>query len=148
MKITWKSLLITIIAFLLVSVVFFMYTTTTSSPTVMELKIPKDRNEYTDDGSSSSTLTLILLKNNMVYSYYENDVSNGRKNELKNIRSIILDGVQRFTRDSLVVLIKISKDASYRNTVDILDEMTINGIKKYRMIDLNKTEENLLAKAE
>lgn len=148
MKITWKSLLIAIIAFLLVSVVFFMYTTTTSSPTVMELKIPKDRNENTGDGNSGSTLTLILLKNNMVYSYYENDVTNGRKNELKNIRSIILDGVQRFTRDSLVVLIKISKDASYRNTVDILDEMTINGIKKYRMIDLNKTEENLLAKAE
>lgn len=148
MKITWKSLLIAIIAFLLVSVVFFMYTTTTSSPTVMELKIPKDRNENTGDGNSGSTLTLILLKNNMVYSYYENDVTNGRKNELKNIRSIILDGVQRFTRDSLVVLIKISKDASYRNTVDILDEMTINDIKKYRMIDLNKTEENLLAKAE
>lgn len=148
MKITWKSLLIAIIAFLLVSVVFFMYTTTTSSPTVMELKIPKDRNENTGDESSGSTLTLLLLKNNMVYSYYENDVTNGRKNELKNIRSIILDGVQRFTSDSLVVLIKISKDASYRNTVDILDEMTINGIRKYRMIDLNKTEENLLAKAE
>jgi biopolymer transport protein ExbD len=148
MKITWKSLLIAIIAFLLVGVVFFMYTTTTSSPTVMELKIPKDRNENTGDESSGSTLTLLLLKNNMVYSYYENDLTNGRKNELKNIRSIILDGVQRFTRDSLVVLIKISKDASYRNTVDILDEMTINDIKKYRMIDLNKTEENLLAKAE
>jgi biopolymer transport protein ExbD len=33
-----------------------------------------------------------------------------------------------------VVVIKPSEDATYKNTVDILDEMTINAVKRYAMV--------------
>lgn len=39
-----------------------------------------------------------------------------------------------------VVVIKPDQDATYKNTVDILDEMTINHVKRYAMIDITPQE--------
>ena len=39
-----------------------------------------------------------------------------------------------------VVVIKPDEDATYKNTVDILDEMTINNVKRYAMIDITPQE--------
>jgi len=39
-----------------------------------------------------------------------------------------------------VVVIKPDQDATYKNTVDILDEMTINNVKRYAMIDITPQE--------
>ncbi len=39
-----------------------------------------------------------------------------------------------------VVVIKPDADATYKNTVDILDEMTINNVKRYAMIDITPQE--------
>lgn len=47
-----------------------------------------------------------------------------------------------------VVIIKPDDDATYKNTVDILDEMTINGVKRYAMIDITPLELTLVQKTE
>jgi len=39
-----------------------------------------------------------------------------------------------------VVVIKPDEDATYKNTVDMLDEMTINNVKRYAMIDITPQE--------
>jgi biopolymer transport protein ExbD len=46
-------------------------------------------------------------------------------------------------RDFFVV-IKPSVDATYKNTVDILDEMTINNVKRFAMVKISDTENNLI----
>jgi len=43
-----------------------------------------------------------------------------------------------------VVIIKPTPDATYKNTVDILDEMTINEIKRYAMVDISPVEMELI----
>ena len=48
----------------------------------------------------------------------------------------------------LVVVIKPSENATYKNTVDILDEMAISDIKRYAMVDLFEAEKALIAKTE
>lgn len=146
MKLNWKSILIIVVAIIVVSSVFFIITTTMSSPTVMELKMPKDEPGIYDHQKSDATLSVVILKNNMLYGYFGNDVNEGSNLEIKEVRKIILEGIQKFTRDSLTVLIKPSKDATYENTVVILDEMAINKISRYKMVDLNKQEETLLVK--
>lgn len=45
-----------------------------------------------------------------------------------------------------VVIIKPNEEATYKNTVDILDEMAINQVKRYAMVKVLK-EENELIKA-
>jgi biopolymer transport protein ExbD len=47
-----------------------------------------------------------------------------------------------------VVIIKPDKDATYKNTVDILDEMTINQVKTYAMVKIFDQEYELIQKTE
>jgi len=44
------------------------------------------------------------------------------------------------------VLIKPAEGASYKNTVDILDEMTINDVKRYAMVDISPAENETINK--
>ncbi|HEY6505796.1 MAG TPA: biopolymer transporter ExbD [Chitinophagaceae bacterium] len=46
-------------------------------------------------------------------------------------------------RDFFVV-IKPNADATYKNTVDILDEMTINNVKRFAMVKISETEDKLI----
>ena len=45
-----------------------------------------------------------------------------------------------------VVVIKPNADATYKNSVDILDEMTINGVQRFALVDITE-DENMLVKA-
>ena len=47
-------------------------------------------------------------------------------------------------KDSMIVLIKAGKNAAYKNLVDILDEMIINGVKRYSVVDISKDENSFL----
>jgi hypothetical protein len=148
MKLTLKSILIIILVLVVASMVFFIYTVKSSSPTIMALHIPKDENVTYNEQNSPSKLTLILLKNDMAFSYFGSDIKNGKSVKLKEVRTIILEGTEKFTKDSLIVIIKPGSEATYRNTVDILDEMAINKIRRYEMTDLNKEEKEFLAKVD
>ena len=46
-------------------------------------------------------------------------------------------------RDFFVV-IKPNAEATYKNTVDILDEMTINNVKRFAMVKISETEDKLV----
>lgn len=43
-----------------------------------------------------------------------------------------------------VVVIKPNEEATYKNTVDMLDEMTINNVKRFAMIKISPTENDLV----
>src|SRR5258706_918884 len=47
-----------------------------------------------------------------------------------------------------VVVIKPDEDATYKNTVDILDEITINAVKRFAMVKISDTEKALVKKTE
>jgi biopolymer transport protein ExbD len=55
----------------------------------------------------------------------------------KNWKNACLD------RDFMVI-IKPDEDATYKNTVDILDEMTINAVKRFAMVDILSQEKDLI----
>ncbi len=46
----------------------------------------------------------------------------------------------------MVVLIKPTDDAIYKNVVDILDEMNISNIKRYALVDIAKEDLDLIKK--
>jgi biopolymer transport protein ExbD len=181
------------LGFLLIT--FFIFTTTMSSPTTMELFMPKDtdKDEEQNKAKASGALTVMLGNDNHIF-YYEGELEVDAKNfkqgtfgltpiiaptgdTIKPIRTVILDkkkavieahqhdaGCEKIQQKAkaagdpawktacldkdLVIVIKPNQDATYKNTIDILDEMAISNIKRYAMVDLFDIEKQLIAQTE
>jgi len=82
----------------------------------------------------------MLGKNDVIY-YYEGDsAQNLKPTTFKKIRDIVIDKKRRTDAKDFVVVIKPTVDATYKNTINILDEMTIDGVKRYAMVDISPVE--------
>ncbi|GDX41510.1 MAG: hypothetical protein RL555_1082 [Bacteroidota bacterium] len=167
------------LGFLLIT--FFVFTATMSSPTTLDLNMPKDIKKQEDqtEVKESSVLTIMLGKADQVY-YYEGKLvvdatgNNFKQTTFKGIRDIIVNKkkevmdryyqspnpeceakakaegkpISNCADKDFVVIIKPSDDATYRNTVDILDEMTINQVRTYAMVKIADVEYELIKKTE
>ena len=145
------GLILLIIAILAIACVgYYIFTATLSSPTTMELYMPRDSEKDSVEKYSEvkTKLTLILLKDHKVFGYYGDFIKGGRSVSLDESDKLIADGWKMFSKDALVIVIKLSNTASYQETVDILDKMSVNKIEKYSMTDLNKQEKEFLKLAE
>lgn len=135
------------LGFLLIT--FFIFTTTMSQPTAMNLPLPKDTDkpEEQNKAKESGAMTLMLGKNDQVF-YYEGilapDASNFKSSTMKQIRDVLIDKKRRTPEKDLVVVIKPNQEAQYKNIVDILDEMLINDIKRYALVDISDVENQLV----
>jgi biopolymer transport protein ExbD len=134
------------LGFLLIT--FFIFTTTMTRPTAMRLILPKDVPEKDENKVPvSAVITLLPAKNNLIY-YYEGDtLSKMKMADFKSIRNIILDKKHRTNPKWFEVVLKPTNDASYKNTVDILDEMKIDDVPHYALVDITPNEYNLIRSA-
>ncbi|MEY2902002.1 MAG: hypothetical protein RLY89_1108 [Bacteroidota bacterium] len=139
------------LGFLLIT--FFIFTTTMSQPTAMKLYLPKDADKPEDQNKAkeSGVITILLGKDDNVF-YYEgqldNSASNFKSTTFKEIRNVILDKKARTPEKDLVVVLKPSEECTYRNVVDILDEMAINVCKRYALVDISSVEAQLVKVSE
>jgi biopolymer transport protein ExbD len=150
------------LGFLLIT--FFIFTTTMSTPSMMKLYMPKDEKDPKDltEVKESGALTIMLGKGNGIY-YYEGQIkpdgSNFQSTTYHDIRDVIIKKKQDvmklgrslgYPKDTLdkdfVVVIKPNKESTYKNAVDILDEMTINQVHRFALVDITD-DENMLIKA-
>lgn len=135
------------LGFLLIT--FFIFTTTMSQPTAMKLNLPKDTDKPDEQNKAkeSGALTLLLGANDNVY-YYEGQLdptaSNFKSSSLKKIRDVIINKKRNTPVDDLVIVIKPSNESTYKDVVDILDEMTINDIKRFALVDIADVEGQLV----
>jgi biopolymer transport protein ExbD len=136
------------LGFLLIT--FFIFTTTMAQPTAMNLFMPKDvdKPEEQNKVKESGAFTIMLGKQDVVYYYEGLDPLQIKTATFKTIRDEIIRKKQSTNVDDLVVIIKPTIDATYKNTVDILDEMTINAIKRYAMVDISPQEYQLITMTE
>jgi biopolymer transport protein ExbD len=139
------------LGFLLIT--FFIFTTTMSQPTALKLFLPKDTDKPEEQNKvkASGALTIMLGKSDGVY-YYEGELlpdgSNFKSSNFKDIRQEIINKKKSTNPQDFVVVIKPGPEATYKNTVDILDEMTINDVKRYAMVDIFDTEIQLMKATE
>ena len=132
------------LGFLLIT--FFIFTTTMSQPTAMNLAMPKDTDkpDELNKVKESGALTIMMGKADVIYYYFANDPTKLKTTNYKDIRGIILDKKKATPADDFFITIKPDKDATYKNAVDILDEMAINAIKRYAMVDPSSDEYKLI----
>lgn len=144
------------LGFLLIT--FFIFTTTMSQPSAMKLIMPADNGDPMPQEESRS-LTIIPLKDNRVY-YYHGILLEALQTGSYGITGYTYaDGIGEIVRAKkkamelkepmsareLMLIIKPMTSASYRNVVDVLDEIAINDVKRYALTDLSIEEMKVLA---
>ncbi|HEY4110704.1 biopolymer transporter ExbD [Puia sp.] len=131
------------LGFLLIT--FFIFTTTMSRPTALHLHMPKDVPAKDQlPVKESAVITLLLGKNDKVFYYEGRDPSKMHESDFRGIRTVLLDKKMRTDTTFFQVILKPSRDASYRNAVSILDEMTIDAIHHYALVEIDPSEYTLL----
>jgi biopolymer transport protein ExbD len=125
------------LGFLLLS--FFVFTTALSQPKVMGIVTPIESDNLTPV-CESCALTAILGSGDRVF-YYQGMQGNATTTKSttfspEGLRKLLTEKRENVknvkgTADDMVLIVKPSDESNYRNFVDILDEVNINGIKHY-----------------
>lgn len=147
------------LAFLLIT--FFMLTTSLSKPQSMSLGLPdKNKEDKPEDiikTDQRRTMTVIMGDNDKIKWYHgllEAPEPNGKPTDAQygknGLRKEILKrvvSIPQVTGDKekgLIVIIKPSKKSTYRNLVDVLDEMAICKVPTYAIVNDITPEEKAL----
>lgn len=140
------------LAFLLIT--FFMLTTSLNTPQAMDMTMP-DKDEKLDEKfevADDRTMTILLGSKDRIEWYMgtvdnpsevTSDVAYGKNG----IRTTILEKLKEVkakTGKDLMILIKPSEKSSYKNLVDIFDEMNITNVQQRAIVDITPQEVELL----
>jgi len=141
------------LGFLLIT--FFVFTTTMSQATAMNMNEPKDDPDQQLKVKNSGAMTILLGKGNQVYYYFgqleADKISEEFKStSFKEIRKLILDKKKATPIDDLMYIIKSDSTSTFANSIDILDEMSISAVPPghYAEVDITPTERMLIQKTE
>ena len=139
------------LGFLLIT--FFIFTTTMSQPTAFKLNLPKEADKPENDTKikNSGALTILLGSENHVF-YYEGLLDPAGKNfkssTFKDIRDVIINKKHSTDDKDFFVVIKPNEESTYKNVIDALDEMAINVVKRYALVDISDGENSLIKATE
>jgi biopolymer transport protein ExbD len=140
------------LGFLLVT--FFILTTSMQQPKAMEMIMPEDGPE----GIYRQSETMVIIPSGMdkIFYYFptgELKETRFQAADINTIGKVIIDRNKmvydlqhqnNWKEKGVSILIKPSKDSRYQNLVDILDEMKIDGIKTYALMDITAEEAAML----
>lgn len=139
------------VAFLLLT--FFMLTTTFSKSNTMEINMPPESGEVKVAGSN--ILTMRIAGDGNAYCSLGDeapraiplyDADDERMLSLSGeLRSLLKS--QTEAKPKLVILVKISKEARYRQLVDIIDELNLLRIDRFSLDDYTPQDELAVRKA-
>ena len=150
------------LGFLLIT--FFVFTTKLSESTAMQLYMPSDKRNFAKPPllKESMALTLLLDGDNTIYYYHGDPRKAVVRDEIRQTNYSITNGIGAVIREKqalldnefqslggrneMMVLIKPTSNATYKNTVDALDEMLINAVKRYAILEISNEERQAIAR--
>jgi biopolymer transport protein ExbD len=153
------------LGFLLIT--FFMYTTTLAKPKTMEINMPYKDEKLTEEQKSkvkeSTAFTILVSKSHRLYTYEGIGSDPTKPPELKPLsiaknttalRKVLLAKKQTIEQlkqsgalnatDNIVVLIKPDTNSTYKDMVDVFDEMTISDVKVYAKVDITDQDREFI----
>ena len=140
-------------------ITFFMYTTTLNETKSMVIDKPYNppppgvQTTFVD----TSTITIMPAGGNKIYYYYGalDGVGDIRLTNHKDIRNVIINKHKELKKlpatfselaHELQVVIKPTNESNFENLVSIMDEMLINKVPHYALVDISAVEEELISK--
>lgn len=136
------------LGFLLIT--FFILATTLSKPSSMTYNAPdKTKTEETEPLKASNVMTVFLGKDNKAYVIFGKAANEDPEVKTISMGYDLRQEIQSNTAkvgEKFVVVIKPTKESTYKNMVDILDEMAITHTKRYALVDMLTPDEKKLLK--
>jgi biopolymer transport protein ExbD len=142
------------LGFLLVT--FFVFTTTMQQSTAMKMNEPKDdKPEEQKKVKNSGAMTILLGRANQIY-YYYGQLDPAKLSEqfkstnFKDIRGLIVEKKKTTPLDDLMYIIKSDSSSTFKNAIDILDEMSISAVPPghYAEVDMSPAEALMIKETE
>ncbi len=134
---------------------FFVFTTTMSQATAMNMNEPKEDKDQILKVKNSGAMTILLGKGDQVYYYFGQLEADKLSEEFKStsfkeIRQLIVDKKKATPIDDLMYIIKSDSKSTFKNSIDILDEMSICGVPPghYAEVDITPAEQELIRQTE
>lgn len=135
------------LAFLLIT--FFMLTTSLAKMKAMDVvkPVPTENMQDWADYPASRTMTVLLGKNNTAV-YYMGEPAKAEmktidmakvKTQIAKNKQWVAQLHQNDPSKYMIVIIKPTPGANYKNFVDIIDEMLVNKVESYAIDDKNIT---------
>jgi biopolymer transport protein ExbD len=143
------------LGFLLIT--FFVFTTTMSKPTAMDLHLPDDRTiDKNPPLVPNSAVMSVLLDDNNTIHYYRGEFAEAKQNNQivessfasNDFRNAIMQAQMETAqklgdKKKFVLIIKPGKKSSYKNLVDALDEYLICGVTRYALVEISDEEKKM-----
>lgn len=150
------------LGFLLIT--FFVFTTTMSTPKAADLFMPKETDDVIDMQNVADGLALtVLLSNDDKIYYYHGDMKKAMQtNEVFETNFSTYEGLGKIIRQKqkdidatakfsdghrgMMMIIKPTSSSVYKNIIDALDEVMINDVRKYAIVEPTTEELEYLKK--
>ncbi|RYY63990.1 MAG: biopolymer transporter ExbD [Chitinophagaceae bacterium] len=141
------------LGFLLIT--FFVFTTSMSESKAMNMNEPKDDPGKELKVKNSGAMTILLGRSDQIYYYYgQLDTATlsqqFKTTNYKEIRNLIVEKKKATPIDDLMYIIKSDKESTFKNAIDILDEMSISAVPPghYAEVDMTPAEQELIRQTE
>ena len=130
------------LGFLLIT--FFIFTTSMAKPVAMKMILPDESTKDSSVTGENNTLTLIAAANNKVF-YYSGSAQGQMASTSYSpdgIRQIIINKKSSAPVNSpgITIILKSDEMATLGNLVKLLDEMLINDIHRYMLVELTPSK--------
>ena len=128
------------LGFLLIT--FFILTTALSEPTIAKLIMPKDSDTTTTNVGAGAVLTLMLMRNDSI-KYFEGSASDPELMKycsFNSMRSVLQQKQKRVAeilgdKEKTVIIICPGNESTYKDFINVLDEIHINDIRHYFVVN-------------
>ena len=142
------------LGFLLIT--FFIFTYQMSKPSAMKLIMPAEG--ASSQVGESAALTVIASASNTIF-YYHGSLTNALRNgsygytnyspraglgDIIRMKQLAMDRVKPGNRKELMLIIKPAEGSKFENIINALDEVLINDVSHYAIVDINPDEEMAL----
>lgn len=109
------------ITFLLLT--FFMFTTTMTTPQVMEMKVPPESDTPVEVAESKLLSIIIDDEGDLFYFRAREEAKELKMSELRKLA--VEENLRSEVRNQLITVLKISDDVDYGKVVKVLDELNL-----------------------
>lgn len=134
------------LGFLLIT--FFIFTTALSEPSSIAMPLPDEKETTKPSLAGERKILSLLLDADNIIRYYEGtNLASIKRTDYSSggLREVLLQKIKQVRTDfgkdaDPIILIKPLQTSSYGNLVNVLDEMMINGLRKYMLLNADEAE--------